>query len=116
MSFLAIPGAMTLAVGALLFLMNLFGHYGSMAYAWTLVLAAAAAGYLYQRRFAEPDEASEKARGFIREMILSFMALAVVFELLIFQSLGGFWPLLVVRPLMNLICPKLKSTWTIFAL
>ncbi len=96
LSFLAIPGAMTIAMGALLFLMNLFGHYESMAYAWTLILAAGAAGYLYQRRFDEQDATSEKARGFIRIMVLSFMAMAAVFELLIFQSLGGWWPLLVI--------------------
>ncbi|MGB3715328.1 MAG: hypothetical protein WA996_12940 [Candidatus Promineifilaceae bacterium] len=96
LSFLAIPGAMTIAMGALLFLMNLFGHYESMAYAWTLILAAGAAGYLYQRRFDEQEAASEKARGFIRITVLSFMAMAAVFELLIFQSLGGWWPLLVI--------------------
>jgi hypothetical protein len=96
LSFLAIPGAMTIAMGALLFLMNMFGHYASMSYAWTLVLAAGAAGYIYQRRFDEQDAATEKARSFIRIMILAFMAMAAVFELLIFQSLGGWWPLLVI--------------------
>ena len=96
LSFFAIPGAMVAANGALLFLMNMFDHYESMAYAWTLILAAGAAGYLYMKRFDEDDASTEKVRGFIRIMVLAFMAMAAVFELLIFQSLGGWWPLLVI--------------------
>jgi hypothetical protein len=96
LSFFAVPGAMTVALAGLFFVMNLFDHFESMAYAWTLILAAGAAGYLYQKRFAEPDRATEKARGFIRMMLLSFMALTAVFELLIFHTLGGWWPLLVI--------------------
>ena len=95
-SFFAIPGAMIVANGALLFLMNMFDHYESMAYAWTLVLAAGAWGYLYMKRFEQPNEKTDKVRRFIRTMVLAFMALAVIFELLIFQSLGGWWPLLVI--------------------
>lgn len=95
-SILAIPGAMTLAGGAMLVLMNVFGHYASMFYAWTLILAAGAAGYLYQRRFIESDSTADKARRFIRVMVLAFMGLTAFFELLIFQTLGGWWPLLVV--------------------
>ncbi len=96
LSFFAIPGAMIAANGALLFLMNMFDHFGSMAYAWTLILAAGAWGYLYMKRFDEEDAATEKIRGFIRVMVLAFMGLAAVFELLVFQSLGGWWPLLVI--------------------
>jgi hypothetical protein len=96
LSFFAIPGAMIVANGALLFLMNMFDHFESMAYAWTLILAAGAWGYLYMKRFDAPDDKIEKVRGFIRVMVLTFMALAAVFELLIFQSLGGWWPLLVI--------------------
>ena len=96
LSFFAIPGAMVVANGALFFLMNMFNHFDSMAYAWTLILAAGAWGYLYMKRFDAPDEKTEKVRGFIRAMVLVFMALASIFELLIFQSLGGWWPLLII--------------------
>ncbi|MFN2188707.1 MAG: hypothetical protein ACK2T3_08075 [Candidatus Promineifilaceae bacterium] len=96
LAFFAIPGAMVVANGALLFLMNMFDHFGSMAYAWTLVLAAGAWGYLYMKRFDAPDDKTEKVRGFIRVMVLAFMGLAAIFELLFFQSLGGWWPLLVI--------------------
>ena len=96
LSFLAVPGAMMLAMGGLFFLMNLTDHFESMAYGWTLILAAGAAGYGYLKRFDESPAAQEKAHRFIRTMVLAFMALATVFELLIFQSLGAWWPLLLI--------------------
>ena len=96
LSFLAVPGAMALAMGGLLFLMNLTDHFESMAYAWTLILAAGAAGYAYLKRFDESSEAQAKAHRFIRAMVLAFMGLATLFEILIFQSLGAWWPLLLI--------------------
>jgi CDP-diglyceride synthetase len=96
LSFLAVPGAIFLAMGALLFLMNLTGHFESMAYGWTLLLAAGAAGYAYVKRFQPSNASQERARRFIRSMVLAFMGLAAVFELLIFDSLGAWWPLLLI--------------------
>jgi len=95
-SFLAVPGAMALAMGGLFFLMNLTNHFESMAYAWTLILAAGGAGYAYLKRFDDSSNAQAKSHKFIRTMVLAFMALATVFELLIFQSLGAWWPLLLI--------------------
>lgn len=96
LSFLAVPGAMTIALGVMLFLMNLVNHYESMAYAWTLLLAAGGAGYLYLHRFDASSEARDKAHQFIRKTVLAFMGLATIFELIIFQSLGDWWPLFLV--------------------
>lgn len=95
-SFLAIPGAMAVALGVLLFLMNLVDHFESMAYAWTLILAAGAQGYAYMKRFEENGQAAEKAYRFIRTMLLAFMGLATIFELFIFRSLGDWWPVLLI--------------------
>jgi hypothetical protein len=96
LSFLAVPGAILLAMGGLFFLMNLTNHFESMAYSWTLLLAAGAAGYAYLKRFDESGAAREKAHRFIRAMVLAFMGLAMVFELLVFQSLGAWWPILLI--------------------
>ena len=95
-SFMAIPGAMAVALGVLLFLMNLVDHFESMAYAWTLVLAAGAQGYAYMKRFEENGQAAEKAYRFVRTMLLAFMGLATIFELFIFRSLGDWWPALLI--------------------
>ena len=96
LSFLAVPGAMAMAMGGLFFLMNLTDHFESMAYAWTLILAGGAAGYAYLKRFDESPVAKAKAHRFIRTMVLAFMALATLFELFIYQSLGAWWPLLLI--------------------
>lgn len=93
LAFMAVPGAMGLMTGALLFLMSLTNHFESMAYAWTLVLAGGAGGYLYMRRFDDPGPTKERAHRFIRAMILAFMGLASFFELLVFNNLGAWWPL-----------------------
>jgi uncharacterized membrane protein YidH (DUF202 family) len=96
LAFFAIPGAMTVATGILLFMMNLTNHFESMAYAWTLILAAGAGGYIYYNRFEDTDNSIEKAHRFIRTMVLLFMGMAMFFELLIFQSFGYWWPLIII--------------------
>jgi hypothetical protein len=96
LSFLAVPGAMILATGALLFLMSVSNHYESWAYSWTLLLAAGGAGYGYMHRFDDAGDKVEKAHRFIRTMVLLFMGLAAFFELFVFQSLGAWWPVLIV--------------------
>lgn len=95
-SWLAIPGAMIAMQGVLLFLMNLVNHFESMAYSWTLVLAAGAYGWMYMKRFDPTSNAQEKGHRFIRAMVILFMGLATAFEILAFQSLGGWWPLLLI--------------------
>ena len=95
-SFLAIPGAMLAMQGVLLFLMNLVNHFEGMAYSWTLVLAAGAAGWMYMKRFDPTGNAQERGHRFIRAMVILFMGLATAFEVLAFQSLGGWWPLLLI--------------------
>jgi hypothetical protein len=76
--------------------MNVVNHFESWAYVWPLVVAAGAAGYDYMHRFKESTTRAEKVHNFIRTMVITFMVLAVFFELLIFKSLGSWWPLLLI--------------------
>jgi len=76
--------------------MNITNHFESMAYAWTLILAAGAGGYIYLNRFEDSNNRIEKAHRFIRTMVLVFMGMAMFFELLIFQSFGYWWPLIII--------------------
>jgi hypothetical protein len=94
--WMAIPGAMIAMQGALLFVMNLVNHFEAMAYSWTLVLAAGAAGWMYMKRFDPTSNAQEKGHRFIRAMVILFMGLATAFEVLAFQSMGSWWPLLLI--------------------
>jgi hypothetical protein len=96
LSFLAVPGAMLVALGGLFLAMSLVGHFEAMAYSWTLVLAAGMGGYLYMNRFREDSAARERGHRFIRAMFILFLGLATFFEVLAFQSLGGWWPILLI--------------------
>jgi hypothetical protein len=95
-AFLAVPGAILLMIGVALFIFNLTGRFESMAYTWPLFLAAAAGGLMYMNRSDEQRSVHESGRRFIRAMVILFIGLAAVFELLIFRSFGGWWPLALV--------------------
>lgn len=95
LSFLAVPGGMTVAFGGLVFVMSLVGYWDALLYAWPLILAGGAAGYVYMHRF-DDDGRAAKGHRFIRAMLVTFMGLAAFFEIVVFHSLGGWWPLLVV--------------------
>ena len=109
LGFMAIPGAMTVVFGGMLFLMNIVNHYESMAYAWTLILAGGAGGYLYWKRFDDLGDGHEKAHKFVRVMVISFMALATFFEIFVFQSLGGWWPLFLIGLGIYLLVKQKRS-------
>ncbi len=95
-SFLAIPGAILAATGLLLAVMGLTDHYGSWAYAWTLLPAAAVGGAMYMSRF-DPDHAIHRTgHKVVRALIVAFMVLAIFFELFAFHGLGAWWPLMLI--------------------
>lgn len=95
-SFLAIPGAVLATTGVLLAVMGVTRHYGSWAYAWTLLPAAGVGAAMYLSRF-DPDHAIHRT-GYkvVRALIVAFMALAIFFELFVFRGLGAWWPLLLI--------------------
>ena len=96
LSFLAIPGAMITAVGAIMFVMNMTGHFEAWAYSWTLVWAAAAGGWMYMKRFEPADSIHDTGYKFVRIMIIAFMGLAVFFELVIFENFAPIFPALLI--------------------
>ncbi len=96
LNFLAIPGAMAVALGSLMFLMNLVDHFESMAYIWPLVISAGVVGLMYMERFDTESTVHENGHRFIRVMVFAFLGAAFFFEVLIFESLGSWWPLLLV--------------------
>jgi len=96
LNFLAIPGAMIVALGSLMFLMNLVNHFESMAYIWPLVVSAGVVGLMYMERFDPDSTVHENGHRFIRVMVMAFMGSALFFEVLVFNNLGGWWPLFLV--------------------
>ena len=93
LSFLAVPGTMLVTIGTLLFAMNMTDHFEAWAYSWTLVLAAAAAGLMYKRRFEPEHPGHERGRRFMRTMVMLFIGLAVLFEIVVFESFQPWLPL-----------------------
>jgi hypothetical protein len=85
LAFFAIPGAVMVATGVLLGVMNLFNYFGAWVYAWPLLLAAAAGGVLYITRFDENADLERRAYKFIRTMGMIVLGMAFFFEILVFE-------------------------------
>lgn len=96
LAFLAIPGAIVTTVGVLLFVMNLTNHYEAWAYSWTLIPAAAIAGVMYAMRYDPTNGIHEFGEKFLRISGYVFVALAIIFELLIFNSLGPWFAVVLI--------------------
>ncbi|MCL4867883.1 MAG: hypothetical protein KJ063_02845 [Anaerolineae bacterium] len=94
-SWLAVPGSLLTLIGMLLVATN-FGHGEIWAYGWTLFPAAIVAGVMLMQRHDPANGIHVSGRKIIRASLIVFMALGLVFELLIFSSLGPWWPLLLV--------------------
>ena len=93
LSFLAVPGAMMITVGTLLFIMNLTGYFEAWAYSWPLVLGSVAWGLMYMRRYELEHRVHHSGYNFLRLMVLLAMGFAVFFELIIFGSFNPLLPL-----------------------
>ena len=94
--FLAIPGAFFLTLGTLIFMMGLVNHFEAFAYAWALLPASVIVGLMYMKRFDEAHSIHHKGPRALRFFISAFMVMALFFELLVFQTLGPWWPLLLI--------------------
>jgi len=85
LSFLAVPGAMLLTTGTLLFLMNLTDYFEAWAYSWVLLIAAIPAGIMYMKRFDPSHSIHVNGHKFMRTVLIIFGMMAVFFEILIFE-------------------------------
>lgn len=96
LSFLAVPGALLLTIGSLLFAMNLTDHFEAWAYSWALLPIAVAAGLIYIKRFDPDHRIHENGRKFIRTMAFIFIGFALFFELIIFGTFQPWLPVLLI--------------------
>ncbi len=94
--WLGLFGGLLATVAALLFLMNLTDHWEGWAYAWTLVPAGAVAGLMYGYRHQPERPIHRRGPRFIRLALTAGLAMALLFELFIFNTLGPWWPVLLV--------------------
>ncbi len=85
-AFLAVPGAMIVTTGLLLFAMNLTNHFEAWAYSWPLLIASAAGGVMYVTRFDDNARLEQRGYKFIRVMGIAFIGLAFFFEIIVFEN------------------------------
>ena len=85
-SFLAVPGAVFLTIGALSFVMNLFNHFEAWSYSWPLIPAAVAGGVLYMTRFDGNEALERRAHKFIRYLVMFVVGMAFFFEIIVFEN------------------------------
>ena len=93
LSFLAVPGAMMVITGILLFVMNLTNHFEAWAYSWPLVMGSIAWALMYLKRFEPQHRVHHTGYNFMRLMVLLAMGFAVFFELVVFGSFNPLLPL-----------------------
>ena len=95
-SFLAGPGALMVLLGVLVFLLNAVNHPEAFAYAWTLFPISFIGGLMYAKRFDENHPIHQRGPKVIRVFGWMLVGFGLFFELLVFESLGPWWPLAIV--------------------
>lgn len=87
---LAVPGAIVTAIGLILLVFSLNGHWQGWAYAWTLIVAASGLGtYLQGSVTDDPRLRSNGTRTALYGLV-GFVALGLFFELLVFGGRSSF--------------------------
>ena len=84
---LAIPGSIFTAIGLLLFLQNITGHWESWAYAWTVILMAVGLGIYLMGRYADNPGQRVSGMRLLRIGAVLFILFGGFFES-IFNSFG----------------------------
>ncbi len=98
---LAIPASVVSMVGLILLVQSITDHWGSWAYAWSLIFPTSIGlgMYIYGIR-GEDDDTKQRGRGMLRTGLILFIILAAFFEM-IFAASGSmvsriFWPVLII--------------------
>jgi hypothetical protein len=82
---LAIPGSIFTAIGLMLFLQNLFGHWESWAYGWTVILIAVGAGIFIMGWYTDNPGQRQSGTGVMKIGAILFVVFGGFFEM-IFNS------------------------------
>ena len=82
---LAIPGSILVAIGLMLFLQNLFDHWESWSYGWTVILMAVGLGIYIMGRYTENPGQRASGLSLLKVGAILFVIFAGFFEM-IFNS------------------------------
>lgn len=95
-SFLAAPGAAIIALGAIVFVLNLIDYSEASLYLWTVLPIAFTGGMMFARRYEEKHPIHVNGPRFIRILSIIGGVLGLIFELFVFNTFGPWWPLILV--------------------
>lgn len=82
---LAIPGSIMIVIGLMLFLQNLFGHWESWAYGWTVILMSVGVGITIMGFYTGNPEQREKGWRVLKIGLVLFVLFGGFFEM-VFNS------------------------------
>ena len=108
-SFLAAPGAMLVALGSIIFVLDLINHFEAFSYLWTLIPITFTAGLMHARRFEPNHPIHRNGDRFIRVLGIIGVTMAVLFELFVFETFGPWWPLILIGYGIYLLVNRQKS-------
>jgi 4-amino-4-deoxy-L-arabinose transferase-like glycosyltransferase len=83
---LAVAGAIVTTTGIILLVQDRLDYYRSWAYAWTLLIAAAGAAEIFVARRNGDEDKAAHGRDLVFGGVAAFLALAVIFEVLVFNG------------------------------
>ena len=95
--WLAVPASVITVTGLLLFIANLFNHWESWAYTWTLLFGAAGLGMLISHYWSGRPRGTRFGTFLVKSSLVAFVGFGLFFELLIFAGSRGLlgrllWP------------------------
>ena len=98
---LAVPGSVITTLGLILLVQNIFGIWGTWAYAWTLMIAGAGVGLMIFGSWSGVPDLARAGRVVTTVGVVLFLVFGLFFELgaslLGLRSPGGLaWPLLLI--------------------
>lgn len=108
-SFLAGPGAMLITLGLTIFMLSLFNHEEAWGYMWTLLPISFITGLGYARRNDPDHPIHTKGKKAIRLFSWIAVGLGLFLELLVFQTFGPWWPLLIIGYGVYLLAKERKA-------
>lgn len=82
------PGVVITGTGIILMYQNVTDHWESWAYIWALYPVMVGIGLQFLSSRVQDERAGQVGRGLVRAGLLGFVALAALFELLIFNGVG----------------------------
>jgi hypothetical protein len=89
------PGAIVTGTGLILLAQNLTNYWESWAYVWTLYPVFVGAALLFHGSRTGEQAQSNTGRNLVRGGLTAFLILGAIFELFIFERVGGIGTLLV---------------------